>query len=315
MTPEPLVISDAASGASARILSNFGFNCYSFQAAPAGEPIETLWAAPDFTSGKSKPSHSGIPLLFPFPGRLRGSHLNYHGQTYPLGSDDGLGNAIHGFVLNRPWRIVEHLPARAVGEFQASVDEPGLLRRWPADFRLVVSYEVSGSSLVCQIKVHNPGDSALPFALGAHPYFRLPLGPGGKADDCRVTVPAKEYWELVDMLPSGRKLPATSGRDLAAGLAFAETKLDDVLTGLASEGGVVRTAISDPHSGRVLEVAFDESFSECVVYNPPHREAICIEPYTSVPDAFELEANGVKTGLRMLAPGGVFAARFTICLK
>jgi len=219
---------------------------------------------------------------------LRGSHLNYRGQTYPLGSDDGLGNAIHGFVLNRPWRVVEHLPQRAVGEFHASVDEPGLLRRWPADFRLVVSYEVAGSSLACEIDVQNPGDSPLPFALGTHPYFRVPLGSGGKADDCRVRVPAKEYWELVDMLPSGRKLPAEAARDLSAGLAFGRTKLDDVFTGLACQGGGVRTEISDPHSGRVLEVVFDDSFSECVVYNPPHREAICIEPYTSVPDAFEL---------------------------
>lgn len=315
MIPEPIVLTDAASGATAKILSGFGFNCYSFQPTLGGEPIETLWSAPDFTTGQSKPSHSGIPLLFPFPGRLRGSHLNYRGQTYALGSDDGLGNAIHGFVLNRPWRVIEHLPQRATAEFHASVDEPGLLRRWPADFRLTVSYEVAGASLVCDLKVHNSGDTALPFALGAHPYFRLPLGRGGNAGDCRVTVPAKEYWELVDMLPSGRRLPAEGGRDLTAGKAFAETKLDDVLTSLASEGGQVRTAINDPHTGRILEVVFDDSFTECVVYNPPHREAICIEPYTSVPDAFGLEAEGTKTGLRLLQPGESFSARFEIRLK
>ena len=315
MISEPIVLTDAASGATAKILSGYGFNCYSFKPTLGGEPIETLWTAPDFITGQSKPSHSGIPILFPFPGRLRGSHLNYRGQAYPLGSDDGLGNAIHGFVLNRPWRVVEHLAQRVTGEFQASVDEPGLLRRWPADFRLTVSYEVAGASLVCDIKVYNPSDDALPFALGTHPYFRLPLGRGGKAADCVVTVPADEYWELIDMLPSGRKLPVDLGRDLRSGMPFAQTKLDDVLAGLASDGGVVRATINDPHSGRILEIEFDAAFSECVVYNPPHREAICIEPYTSVPDAFDLEAQGLKTGLRQLPSGETFTARFTISLK
>jgi len=45
-----------------------------------------------------------------------------------------------------------------------------------------------------------------------------------------------------------------------------------------------------------------------VVYNPPHREAFCIEPYTCVPDPFALEARG----LRVLAPGEQFQARIDI---
>lgn len=315
MNLEPIVLEDAASGSTAKILSGYGFNCYSFQPVLGGEPIETLWAAPDFTSGQSKPSHSGIPILFPFPGRLRGSHLSYRGQAYPLGSDDGLGNGIHGFVLNRPWRVIENLPQRATGEFLASVDEPGLLRRWPADFRLTVSYEVAGNSLNCEIAVQNPGESPLPFGLGLHPYFRVPLGPGGKAADCVVTVPAAEYWELVDMLPSGRTLPADGPRAVSAGLPFSQTKLDDVFTKLTYAAEGCHTQINDPHTGRILELTFDESFTQCVVYNPLHREAICIEPYTAVPDAFTLEAEGIRTGLRLLPPGETFKTRFTITLK
>lgn len=315
MNLEPIVLEDADSGATAKILSGYGFNCYSFQPAPGGRPIEVLWSAPDFTSGQSKPSHSGIPILFPFPGRLRGSHLTYRGQTYPLGSDDGLGNGIHGFVLNRPWRIIEHLSQRATGEFQASVDEPGLLRRWPADFRLTVTYEVEGNSLRCEIAVHNPSASPLPFGLGLHPYFCVPLGLGGTDVDCKITVPAAEYWELVDMLPTGRTLPADGPRALGAGLSFGQTKLDDVFTNLSYDNGSCRTQIVDPHTNRTLELTFDESFTQCVVYNPPHREAICIEPYTAVPDAFTLEASGIRTGLRVLPPGEKFQTRFSISLK
>jgi aldose 1-epimerase len=314
MSMPPVTLHDDQSGATAKILVNYGFNCYSFRPAPTGEPIEVLWAAPDFEEGQGKPSHSGIPILFPFAGRLRGSHLTYQGEAYPLGSDDGRGNAIHGFVLNRPWRIVEHAPHRLVGEFQASRDEPGLLHRWPADFRLTVAYELSSGGLSCEIGVSHPGDGPLPFGLGLHPYFRLPwVGEG--ADDYRLTVPAAEYWELTNMLPSGRRLPAVGARALTAGLRFANTHLDDVFTGLSYADGVCRALLSDANGGRTLEVAFDDSFRDCVVYNPPHREAICIEPYTCVPDAFALAERGIETGLRVLQPGGSFTARFTIRLR
>jgi len=45
-----------------------------------------------------------------------------------------------------------------------------------------------------------------------------------------------------------------------------------------------------------------------VVYTPPHREAICIEPYTCVPGAFNLNERGIAAGLRMVAPGDSFRA-------
>ena len=66
--------------------------------------------------------------------------------------------------------------------------------------------------------------------------------------------------------------------------------------------------IADPESGHQVSVTFDRAFRECVVYTPPHREAICIEPYTCVPDAFRLERDGVNAGLRVLSPGESFQA-------
>lgn len=315
MLMEPITLTDAATGSSAKILSGLGFNCYSFQASLGGQSVEILWSEADFPSGQCKPSHSGIPILFPFPGRLRGSHLAYEGQTYPLGSDDGRGNAIHGFVLNRPWRIVESLPHRAVGEFHASIDEPGLIRRWPTDFRLTVAYELRGNTLSAEVEVQNPGPARLPFGLGLHPYFRLPLNAGGQPEACQVTVPVSEYWELSNMLPTGRRLPADGLRALASGISFSQMQLDDVFTGLGVAAGRSLAIVEDARSGHTLELSFDAAFRECVVYNPPHREAVCIEPYTCVPDAYELQAAGIETGLRFLQPGEVFQTRFEITVR
>lgn len=300
----PIVLRDAASGSTAAILPGLGFNCSSFRPVVGGEAIETLWAAPGFGTAGSRPTRSGIPLLFPFAGRLSGETFAFGGREYRVKSAGRSGGyPIHGLVFGRPWRVVEQAAEWATGVFQAAVDAPELLAEWPADFRIAVTYEVAGPELRCGVRIDNPDAEGrpLPFGFGAHPYFRLPLG-GPAPDECRVTVPAAEYWELAEMLPTGRRLPVSIANDLRAGPRFGDLTLDDVLTGLPAGGGSVRTTIVDPGSGRVLTQTFDAACRHCVVFTPPHREAIAIEPYTAVPDAFALAARGIETGLRVLAP-------------
>ena len=315
MALELIQLTDNATGSSAKVLAGFGFNCYEFRAVHLGEPVDVLWSAPGFESGQERPSHSGIPILFPFPGRIGGTSFEFKGRKYPLEEGDGRGNAIHGFVLNRPWQVLEHDGRRVVGRFQASQRDPSLLKRWPADFQITVSYELAGNTLASRIEVHNPDERPLPFGLGTHPYFRLPLGGKGQAADCRVTVPVGEVWELKDMVVTGKRLPAEGPKNLAGGLAFGQTQLDDVFTGLDYRGGRCTASIDDPANGRRLTMAFNDRFRACVVYNPPHREAICIEPYTCVPDGFRLEREGVDAGALVLGGGETLTFEIEIALE
>jgi aldose 1-epimerase len=314
MALEQVTLTDAATGSTATVLVGFGFNCYRF-IANVGEPVDVLWSAPGFENGTERPSHSGIPLLFPYPGRLRGTTLAYGGKTYDLAGNDGRGNAIHGYALNRPWKVVEQSPSRIVGEFQASERDPSILKQWPADFRLIVSYELRGTSLHSTVTIENPDDKPLPYGFGSHPYFRVPLGTQGSADDCTVMVPAAKYWELVDMLPSGKKLPAVGSHGLLHGMRFGDTKLDDIFTDLVFEAGRGRATITDSSNKRRLEMRFDDRFTECVVYNPPHRQAICMEPYTCSPDQFTMAERGVISAPQTLPPGGKWSAAYEIRLN
>jgi aldose 1-epimerase len=307
MTPQTVTIHDAASGASARVLAGFGFNCFSFVTMHGGKPIDALWTAEDFEKGEGRASGNGIPLLFPFPGRIGGGRYEFAGQEYQLDVADGRNNAIHGFVLNRPWQVVEQAADRVVGRFQASAVDAAILKHWPSDFVLTVAYSVKGQCLRAEFTAQNPGPNRLPFGLGAHPYFCLPLGPGGDADRCVVSVPVRQSWELVDMLPTGKLLSGPVHQKLSGGMPFAETQFDDVFTGVAHQGGRARAMIDDPVSGRALRIEFADTFRECVVYNPPHRDSICIEPYTCVPDPFRLTAAGIDAGLRVLGSGETFA--------
>jgi aldose 1-epimerase len=265
-----------------------------------------LWAEPDFEKGDKRPSGSGIPLLFPFPGRIGGARYRFDGKDYSLQPADAFGNAIHGFVYTRPWRVAERSGKRVVGEFQASVDDPTILAHWPADFRIRVSYEVRGRELVSDIRYENTGTGQLPCGFGTHAYFRLPLSERGNAAETIVTAPVSAYWKLEQMIPTSAKQAVPADQPLAAGLRLGEHKFDTCFTGIQEDkDGLVRTRLHDPASGRVLTQTFDPAFTQCVIYTPPHREAICLEPYTCVPDAIRLAAEGHKTGLQILQHGEI----------
>lgn len=316
MMPEIVSITDPASGAEAKVLVSLGFNCFSWRPVLEEGPREMLWSHPDFASGNERPSGSGVPLLFPFPGRIGQAKYSFGGREYQLEPGDAFGNAIHGFVHKRPWRVVEQQPAKIVGEFQAAVDDPSLLAHWPSDFRIRVSYEVRGRELLSDIRFENTGDGPLPCGFGTHTYFRLPLAEGAAPEETLVYAPVSKIWELKDMLATGQVLPVPAGMELDRGAPLAGRQFDTSYTGLESEDdGLVHTWLREPTNGRTVTQLFDTSFTQCIVYTPPHREAICIEPYTCLPDSFRLTAEGHATGLRILKPGEAFETAIPISVS
>lgn len=304
-----ITLRDPATHSAADILVGFGFNCYRFQTELDGQTVDVIWAADQFETERDRPSGSGIPVLFPFPGRIQGLELQWNGRRYPLEEGDGLGNAIHGFVHHRPWRIVAQDESRVVATFHAATDAPELLERWPSDFQITGSYQLQGRCLSSEFTVENPGSEPLPFGFGVHPYFRLPLLPRGRADECLVSLPVGSQWKLHEMNATGEKEPVADLPRVQSGRPFGELYLDNVFGDLQSEAGETVATIEDASSGAKLMVRFSEAFRACVVYTPDHREAICIEPYTCVPDAFRLAREGIDAGLRQLQPGEKFSAR------
>jgi aldose 1-epimerase len=130
----------------------------------------------------------------------------------------------------------------------------------------------------------------------------VPLG-GPSAADCRVRVPVTREWELADLVPTGRSHVLERPWAWIQGQRFGDLELDNVFGGLGYDIGQAVGEIHDPGAGRSLLLRFGDAFRECVLYIPPHREALCIEPYTCVPDPIRLADAGIDAGLAVLAPG------------
>ena len=274
-----------------------GFNAYRWRDAGGNE---LLYRDPAFFDG-AKPTRSGWPILFPFPNRIRDGQFTWEGRTYQLPKSDSTGkNAIHGFAFNRPWRIVDQgadaRHAWLTAEFWASRDAADATALWPADYVLRVSYRLSASRLRVEAAVENPGQQPLPFGLGYHPYFAVtPFGD----DRACVEIAAGKEWRLEESLPTGAQVSFNWPQQ-----RFGQVQLDHLLTDVPISRAEAREcgAMESP-SGRRLVVEAARDFREVVVFTPPHRQAICFEPYTCTTDAINLHERGVDAGLRILPPG------------
>jgi aldose 1-epimerase len=302
-----ILLSDGR-GSTAKIAPALGFNCFDFQARVGDETVPVIDASPQFAKGGDKPSGHGIPILFPFPNRIREGRFAWNGRDYQIPASNAsynAGNAIHGFCLDRPWRVTSRGPDFAIGAFQLSRDAADRVSYWPTDFRIEVRYAVRDGRLRADFLIVNPSTEPLPWGLGIHPYFKLPLSAKSKSARCLISAPAAEEWELIDSLPTGRRLAVSESKDLRDGAYFDTLKLDDVLTGLG-DTPVIESGIMDEQAGLQVTQRFPKEFRELVVYTPAHRDAFCLEPYTCVTDAINLQPRGVDTGWRVLDAGGEF---------
>jgi aldose 1-epimerase len=315
----PVVVLEESTGAArAAVTPVYGFNCYQWRLRhPTAGPLDLLYADPaQFAAGR--PTRNGVPILFPFPNRIRDGRFTWDGREYQLPRNDSAGkNAIHGFTCRRSWRVVEQGAdadgAWVTAEFQGSVDAADVRDLWPADYRLRVTYRLAGLSLRIEAVAENPDSRPLPFGLGYHPYFRVPFA-GGDPAAYQVSIPAAAFWQLEESLPTGRRLPLVErpACDLATPRPFGTLQLDDVLTGLPGPAPAETTVLyprgaATAPTGVGLEVRAGTAFREVVAFTPPHRQAVALEPYTCTTDAINLQQRGVDAGLLVLPPGGAWA--------
>ncbi len=111
------------------------------------------------------------PLMFPFCGRVQNDTYTYEGKTYSMGC--------HGFAQEEIFSA-ERLGEDAIALTLRSSEKTR--RVYPFDFLLTVTYRLEENRLSLSVRVENTGDEKLPFMVGAHPGFFVPLE-GGEFED------------------------------------------------------------------------------------------------------------------------------------
>ena len=139
------------------------------------EGLEYLWQRdPQWWGGCA-------PVLFPMVGALRKGRTVIGGHIYELPQ--------HGLARRREFSLLSHTADEAV--FSLRADEL-TKKQYPFDFELQITYRVRGASLATVYRVFNRGGVPMPYAIGGHPAFNIPLCEGERFEDYRIEFEREE---------------------------------------------------------------------------------------------------------------------------
>jgi aldose 1-epimerase len=296
----------------ALIVPELGCNCLAYRVGS----LEVIAGPAGPDDWRAHPFSTGIPILFPWPGRIADGRFEFAGREHRIAvNEPARGHAVHGLVWNRPFRVTRRGPYYLHAEIDSHA-EVELARQWPWPFVLELDYEV-GNGFRIRATVRNAGAEPMPFGFGVHPYFHLPFASGGTRAAMRLALAAESRWPLDPRLIPSALPEALAGKsDLRAGRSLGTDTYDDAFhMEAAADASLVRARLTDPALKLAVELRADPAFREFIVYAPGDRPVIAIEPYTCAPDAFNLAARGVDSGALTLAPGASFAAGFEIRLS
>ena len=227
---------------------------------------EYLWQGdPAVWSGQA-------PICFPICGGLRdGKAVTESGKQIEL--------ARHGFARKQEWELAE----QSANEISFRlVSTPELLAQYPFPFELVASYKLEGSRLVVRYHVTNKGDETMPFFIGGHPGFKVPLEDGEDYSDYVVrfaqpethTVPTPEVETgLIDVarrnpapqVEDGHVLPIT--HELFAVAETIYDELDSREVALQRKDGAHGVRLTFP------------KLSYLIVWSKPNGDFVAVEPW------------------------------------
>ena len=240
----------------------------------------------------------GTPLI-PWPNRLADGRYRFDGHDYQVSlTEPEKNNAIHGFLRWRSWTASERDAGRIV---MATTLMP--LQGYPFALDVTVAYALDEDGLTVTTTATNIGDTALPYASGAHPY----LSPGtGQIDDCTLELGAgiRVLTDPDRQLPFGTQQVGGTAYDFRKPRQLGDLAIDYAYTDLARDAdGRAWVRLSGP-DGRTALLWVDEAYPLLEIYTADtlspdrQRRGLGCEPMTCPP-------NGLQTGDQVirLEPG------------
>jgi len=343
---ELVVLRDGETGAEAQIWPGCGNNCFSLTLpSPAGEsrPVTVIQDPPALEEIRRRPSWWGIPLLFPFPGTIPRGEYEFEGRTLRLGRPEqpivsegkefpGARRDYHGFVMDLPWTVVDERADDAGVTMRSTLDSrdhPEVHEGFPFPYQVEATYTLNANGLRLEFLARNTGEGRLPFGFGAHPFFKVPLGPSGSPEECLVSIPASQRWnnrvvrETLARGEGGQEvtrdevlMPVPEEIDLRQPRPFVPQTYNGMYTGLTLVDGTVEAFIRDPSNALETVMRASAEFPNVVFWSPPGRPELCFEPWICPSNVFNLAACGVPgNGLVVLEPEETWDASMWISLR
>lgn len=248
--------------------------------------------------------HEHAPVLFPIVGALRDGRVKIKGQWFEM-ARHGFAKRM-GFAVDGQAGSAVSLTLRADGETK---------KLYPFDFALTVAYSLEEDGYTTQFTVENTGKEALPFAIGGHPGFNLPMEEGARFEDYTIQFEKDEDqvcptvhmdtglldYEHLGFALKGREIPLRHSLFYGDALVFRH---------LNSR----RVRLVNKSTGRGVEMYFGSEFPMLGIWSAQNDGPyVCLEPWTGCA-TLTTEGDELTEKFNMLAiePGTKYSFCFTV---
>lgn len=265
----------------------------------SADGVEYLW------QGDPASWEDRAPNLFPFIGRLTDNTYTFLGKVYPMG--------IHGFAASEEFQAVSVNKTKLVLVLRSNENTRS---QYPFSFSFQITYGLEGDRLDISFRVENLSDEIMPFGVGGHPGFNVPLIEGERFEDYELVFSCPCRPDRVGFTPS----VYLSGRDEEYRLR--QNRYMDLRHDLFDEDAVIlknmarEVVLRSKRSNMGVKVSYPD-FPYLGIWHWPKTEApyVCIEPWTSLPSRQGVvEEISCKSDMVQLAPGKIFVRSWSITL-
>ena len=245
------------------------------------------------------------PTLFPFIGRIWQDSYCYQGTPYQMG--------IHGFAAHSEFSVVEQGDHHVILSLSANNETRGC---YPFDFTLDITYRLVQRTLEITYHVRNHSGDTMPFGIGGHPGFRVPLEDGEHFEDYYLEFSTACRPDRVGFTPA----VFLSSQDEP--YALQDGKYLPLSHDLFNEDAVIlknmcrEVSLRSKRSRKHITVSYPQ-MPYLGIWHWPHTDApyVCIEPWSSLPARQDVvEEFSCKSDLVHLLPGCTYENTWTITI-
>lgn len=263
---------------------------------------EYLWQADPAFWGKH------APVLFPIVGSIRNDYAESAEGPCHMGR--------HGVARIREHAIVDIAEDGSAVTFELLSDDE-TRETYPYDFKLNMTYAIAGEATLAQtFRVENTGSVPLPFSVGGHPAFNIPVeGTDETFEDYEFRFAEAWTADCPKLVEGGLADYEDTFRTVDASDTLALTR--DVFrfnTMILDHVPADTMSLVGRKSGHGIRVDF-AGFPFLGVWSAPGAPFVALEPWTGHTTATtEDDVLEHKENITILAPGAVDERTFTITL-
>lgn len=224
------------------------------------------------------------PTMFPICGRLADGKYTYRGKTYEMN--------LHGFARHAEFTISEKTPSSVS---MTLTDDDATFASYPFHFSFTITHTLDGDTIRTQYAVENRSDAPMPYAVGGHPGFNLPLGGKGSFEDCYIefasAAPARKLVLTERCLMTDDTVPFPLEDGVRLKLRHSLFDNDAIFLVDMAKSVTLRSVCC----AKSVTLSYDD-MKYLGLWHKPQTEApyMCIEPWTSVP-AYDGKIDDLET--------------------